>query len=209
MRPELAGRTPEHLQQDLKIFVQIGDSQVKLGARKIEAIVARRVEFASLSEQYSTHPPRRPRPRCLRKCNPIQANVQGGDGDAGRPKSAKGAAIGLHLTGCGRSAIPPTWRRDPARSSPDGPPAPRPRGRRRLLPSGSGPTPGSRATRPTTWPREARPEGHPQEDDRQERGGGGGIFTEAVEKLQKASDAYDATTHHGQTEGTDLDTSIS
>jgi hypothetical protein len=36
----------------------------------------------------------------------------------------------------------------------------------------------------------------------------GAIFTEAVEKLQKASDDYDAATHHGQTEGTDLNTSI-
>jgi predicted secreted Zn-dependent protease len=36
----------------------------------------------------------------------------------------------------------------------------------------------------------------------------GAIFTEAVEKLQKASDDYDTATKHGQTEGTDLDTSI-
>ena len=36
----------------------------------------------------------------------------------------------------------------------------------------------------------------------------GDIFTEAVEKLQKASDDYDTATHHGQTEGTDLNTSI-
>jgi hypothetical protein len=36
----------------------------------------------------------------------------------------------------------------------------------------------------------------------------GAIFTEAVEQLQKASDAYDDATHHGQTEGTDLDMSI-
>ena len=36
----------------------------------------------------------------------------------------------------------------------------------------------------------------------------GAIFTEAVEQLQKGSDAYDDATHHGQTEGTDLDTSI-
>jgi hypothetical protein len=36
----------------------------------------------------------------------------------------------------------------------------------------------------------------------------GAIFTEAVKKLQKASDDYDSATNHGQTEGTDLDTSV-
>jgi predicted secreted Zn-dependent protease len=36
----------------------------------------------------------------------------------------------------------------------------------------------------------------------------GEIFTEAVEKLKEASDAYDAATQHGKTEGTDLNISI-